>query len=121
VGLLSLPKPASFEWWLTRSAEATVLGNTMHEDKAIYLWLQLDGVLEPRAYVLPWDRKLAEELQQAAREAEEQQSGVRMRLPFEPSLDDRQPRFYALPQPALPPKELLDPPAETYQPPGDDA
>ena len=43
---------------------------------------------------------------QAAREAQPSGSRpLRMRLPFEPSLDDREPRFYALPQPALPPKD----------------
>ena len=121
VDLLSKPKPATQEWWLAHAEEATVLGSSVAEDRAIYLWLQLDGVPEPRAYVLPWSRQLAEELQQAAREAEEHQSAVRMRTPFEPTLDQREPRFYALPQPALPPKDALDPPAKVYQQPGRDA
>jgi hypothetical protein len=111
----------SFEWWLGRADEATVLGSSIKEDEAIYLWLQMDAAEEPRAYVLPWDRRMAEELQQAAREAEEGQSALRMRLPFEPSLDDREPRFYTLPQPALPPKDELDPPAQRFQPPGREA
>ena len=105
VDLLSKPKPATFEWWLDQADEATVLGSSVAEDRAIYLWLQLDGVSEPRAYVLPWDQRAAEQLQKAAREAAERQAAVRMRLPFEPTLDDREPRFYALPQPALPPKD----------------
>ena len=113
VDLLSKPKPASFEWWLDKAGEATVLGSSMVEDEAIYLWLQLDGVGEPRAYALPWDQRTAEQLQAAAREAAEQQAAVRMRLPFEPTLDDREPRFYALPQPALPPKDAPSPPARS--------
>lgn len=121
MGLLSMPKPVTFEWWLTRADEATVLGSSIKEDQAIYLWLQLDAADEPRAYVLPWSRRMAEELQQAARQAEEGQSALRMRLPFEPSLDDREPRFYALPQPALPPKDLADPPPQIVQPPGREA
>ena len=45
-----------------------------------------------------------------------------MRLPFEKSLGDRDPRFYALPQPGLPPKEALRPPARIIAPPpGSDA
>jgi hypothetical protein len=119
--LLSKPKPASFEWLLSEAREATVLGNSMVEDKAIYLWLQLDGVKEPRAYELPWDRRTAEHLQTAARAAAEQQSALRMRLPFERSLDDRDPRFYALPQPALPPKDTLTPPPRIVPVPGSDA
>jgi hypothetical protein len=116
--LLSKPKPASFEWWLDRAGEATVLGNNVVEHQAIYLWLQLDGVREPRAYELPWDLRTAEQLQTAARAAAEQQSALRTRLPFEPSLDDREPRFYALPQPALPPKDALTPPPRIVPLPG---
>jgi hypothetical protein len=103
--LLSLPKPVALEWWLGKAPSATVLGFTMRENEAIYLWLQLDEVPEPRAYALPWNRDLAEQLQTAQREADQNQSQVQMRLPFEPSLDDREPKFYAMPQPALPPKD----------------
>ena len=119
--LLSKPKPASFEWLLSEAREATVLGNSMVEDEAIYVWLQLDGIVEPRAYRLPWDKRAAEQLQQAARAAAEQQTALRMRLPFEKSLDDRAPRFYALPQPALPPKDQAAPSAIRVPPPGTDA
>jgi hypothetical protein len=121
VDLLSKPKPVDLEWWQSEAAEAEVLASRMVEDEAIYLWLQLPDLSEPRAYVLPWDRASAEELQQAMREAEQQGSGVQMRSPFEPSLENREPKFYALPQPALPPKDLVQPPPEFYQPPGRDA
>ena len=66
---------------------------------------QLDGAPEPRAYQLPWSKAEAQQLQKALREAEAGGSGVRMRMPFEPSLDPREPRFYAAPQPAMPPKD----------------
>ena len=85
-------------------AEATVVGSSFDESRAIYVWLQLDGVPEPRAYALPWDKRVAEQLQTAARAAAERQSAVRMRLPFESTLDDREPRFYALPQPQCRPR-----------------
>jgi hypothetical protein len=119
--LLSKPKPVALEWWLSHAPEAEVVASRAIENEGIYLWLLLPEVAEPRAYVLPWDRASAEQLQQALREAEQQGSGVQMRLPFEPSLDDREPKFYALPQPALPPKDLTDPPPQFYQPPGRDA
>ena len=121
VALLSKPKPVDLEWWLNGAEEAEVLASRMVEDQGIYLWLQLVDVAEPRAYVLPWDRTSAEQLQQALREAEQKGSGVQMRLPFEPSLDNLEPKFYALPQPALPPKDHLEPPPQFYQPPGRDA
>jgi hypothetical protein len=123
VDLLSRPKPISMEWWRAHAKEATVLGSKMQEGEGIYLWLQLPDVAEPRGYVLPWNRTTAEQLQQAEREAAQQQGGgsVQMRLPYEPSLDDRQPMFYAQPQPAPPPKDTTSPPPQYYQPPGRDA
>jgi hypothetical protein len=115
-GLLSKPKPVELEWWLASAEEATVLASSIREGEGIYLWLQLAGVGEPRSYVLPWDRAMAEQLQEAMREAARNESGLAMRLPFEPSLDDREPRFYALPQPAMPPKDLTDPPPMRFAP-----
>lgn len=121
VDLLSRPKPVDLEWWLSEAEEATVLGSQLQENQGIHLWLQLPDVAEPRAYVLPWNRDTAEQLQQAQREAEQQGGEVRMRLPFEPSLEDREPKFYAPPQPALPPKDLTNPPPEFYQAPSREA
>jgi hypothetical protein len=120
VDLLSRPKPVDLEWWL-HAEEATVLGSQIQENQGIHLWLQLPDVAEPRAYVLPWNRDTAERLQQARRAAEQQGGDVRMRLPFEASQDDREPQFYAAPQPALPPKDYAEPEPEFYQPPGRDA
>lgn len=102
--LLSMPKPVELEWWHARAAEATVLASSMQEDEGIYLWLQLEQASEPRAYVLPWNRALAEQLQAARREAERNESALRMRLPFEASEDELEPKFYAAPQPAPPAK-----------------
>lgn len=115
--LLSRPKPVDLEWARQASREAAVLGATIAEDEAIYLWLQFSGLDEPRAYVLPWNRDLAEELQEAMREAERNGTGVFMNLPFERSYDPQEPRFHALPQPALPPKDGGRAP-EVYAQPG---
>ena len=113
--LLSLPKPVGLEWWHASAAEATVLASTLREGEGIYLWLQLSEAPEPRAYLLPWSRDLAEQLQAARREAEQNDTQLQMRLPFEPSLDDREAKFYAMPQPALPPKDLDQAPPELYE------
>ena len=104
--LLSKPKPIALEWAEDGTEEALVLGAALREEKEIYLWLQLPGVAEPRAYVLPWDLELALELQEAMRRAEENDTGIIMRLPFEPSGGRDDPTFYPLPQPALPPKYI---------------
>jgi hypothetical protein len=102
--LLSRPKPMDIEWNNVDLAEATVLGASMKEDEAIYLWLGIEGLVEPRAYVMPWNQEMAQQLQDAQRAAEAEGNGVRMSQPFERSWDKRERRFYAAPQPPLPDK-----------------
>jgi hypothetical protein len=99
--LMSRPKPVSMEWWLAHTREATVLAAVPEEGRHIFLWLALEGVDEPRAYVLPWTREAAQQLQDAQEQAAEEGGEVRMQMPFEPSLDAQR-MFYAEPQPAPP-------------------
>jgi hypothetical protein len=103
IELLGRPKPLRLEW--RPSAEAKVLSAVPIENEAIYLWLAVPGASEPRAYVLPWSLQKALELQQAMSEAEAGGTGVRMSLPLDGGLDTREPKFYAMPQPALPAKD----------------
>lgn len=103
--LLSRPKPVSLEWVRGVTQEAAVLGSSIREGEAIYVWLQMPDSVEPRAYTIPWNRDIAQQLQEARAEAERQGTGLQMRLPFEESWDTREPKFYASPQPQLPPKE----------------
>jgi len=105
VDLLSRPKPIALEWKRADLAEAKVIGMELREGENIYLWLRTPGVEEPRAYVLPWDQKLAEQLHGAQREANARGTAVHARGLFETGQDRQQPMFYALPQPARPPKE----------------
>ncbi|MFQ5958697.1 MAG: hypothetical protein ACE5LF_04940 [Alphaproteobacteria bacterium] len=116
--LLSKPKPVDLEWAHRNVTEATVLAASMREDDGIFLWLQIDGVAEPRSYVLPWNRELAEELQDAQREAEANRNGLRIKLPFESTRDDRDHKFYAPPQPIPPLKDLGDDGPLIYRHPG---
>lgn len=100
--LLGRAKPVTLEWLGTKVKEATVLSATFKENDAIYvtlLWRQA-----PDLYKLPWSQKMAEQLQQAMREADRNGTQPVMKLPFEQSWDDREPRFYALPQPKMPDK-----------------
>jgi hypothetical protein len=119
VDLLSRPKPVSAAWWERRAAgeEATVLAGRIREDEGIYLWLELPGTPEPRAYRLPWDRERAQELQDALRAAGERGADVKVRRPFgaaaapsaaaggDPAGAAEEPMFYPEPQPPLPEKE----------------
>jgi hypothetical protein len=103
IELLSRPKPLRLEIW-QRADKAKVLGATMREGEAIYVWLQIPGADEPRAYALPWDMKMAQQLQNAMQEGQASGSDVNMSKPFEAGLDEREPKFYAAPQQALPDK-----------------
>lgn len=102
VELLSRPKPLRLEW--RDATEAKVIGATLREGEAIYVWLEVPGADVPRAYALPWDVQMAQQLQTAMQEGQAKGTDVQMSMPFEPGLDDREPKFYAAPQPALPDK-----------------
>jgi hypothetical protein len=104
--LLSRPKPANLEWWYRSVPEATVIGSRLREGDAIYVWIEMADIDEPRAYKLPWQQELAKQLYGAQREAEANGTKVQMRLPFADRVEDQEPMFYALPQPALPPKQV---------------
>jgi hypothetical protein len=111
-----MPKPVSMEWARANTQEANVLGSAIREGEAIYIWLQMPGVDEPRAYTLPWNRSVANQLQEARRKAEEQGTGLGMKLPFEHSWDKQDPKFYPLPQPAMPPKDMPAAPMQLEHP-----
>jgi hypothetical protein len=102
VELLSRPKPLRLEW--RDAAQAKVIGATMREGEAIYLWLEVPGTNEPRAYALPWDTQMAQQVQTAMQDGQANGTAVQISMPFEAGLDNREPKIYAAPQPALPKK-----------------
>jgi hypothetical protein len=112
--LLGRPKPVAVEWANLRAGEATVLGAQIREGAGIYLWLEMAGLDEPRAYVLPWNRELAQQLQDARRAARKNGNGLKMRRPFAESRTRDEPRFYAPPQPPAPAKQAPTDSAMVY-------
>jgi hypothetical protein len=102
IELLGRPKPLRLEWRDAADAQVVV------ENEAIYVWLIMPDSSEPCAYVLPWSLQAAQQLQEAMSQAEADGTTVRMTMPFEPSLDDREPMFYAMPQPAMPAKDYQE-------------
>lgn len=87
--LLSKPKPMSLEWFERASEEALVLGIDLDEGRAIHLWLRLSGVGAPRYYVVPWNVRLAEKLEDAADDAVRRNGAIVLRKPFmKRSLED---------------------------------
>ena len=107
--LMSRPKPVRMAFAERAAEDATVLGSTYKEGEAIYLWLQLPGVDEPRAYSLPWDAKQAEALDQAQRESKKKGHAgvVQVKRPFGQNDSDEVEKqmFYAPAQAAPPPKD----------------
>ncbi|MDD9877629.1 MAG: hypothetical protein OXR84_09345 [Magnetovibrio sp.] len=79
---LSKPKPKGYEWFEANVEEAEVLGVSLSEGEAIYMWLRLDGAIEPRYYVFPWDLRLAERLEEDVDNAINRNSKLVIKNPF---------------------------------------
>ena len=114
--LLGKAKPVTLQWVNTEVPEAEVLSATMVENEAIFLTLMWQA--EPSLYKLPWDQQTAQQLQDAMKQAERNGTNPVMRLPFEPSWDRDEPRFYALPQPKMPEKPREAPSHREFDHPG---
>lgn len=80
--LLSRPKPARHAWFLQQAAEAIVLGAEYVEGEAIYLWLRVDGAEAPGYFVLPWNDRFAERLEDLLDEGLNNGTLVRITNPF---------------------------------------
>lgn len=132
--LLSRPKPVGMELLYKDTEQAIILGAKIEEDKGIYLLLQLPLINEPRYYVLPWDKDLALQLQEALRGARERRDGrgIPFFWPFKKSLERRDLGVeHPFPQLALPEKTVPNAPPRVVlprnreaprnrEPPGDD-
>lgn len=81
-GLLSKPKPVDFAWFERNVERAAVLSISLHEGEAIYLWLRLDGEMEPRYYKLPWRRRAAEDLEDAVDAVSKSKGSIILKRPF---------------------------------------
>ncbi len=88
VELLSRPKPQSLEWLKRHAKEAEILAVSFREGKAIYMWLRIDGSLEPAYYVFPWSLRFAERLQTEVEDTVRRGGRLLMRDPFGPKTDD---------------------------------
>jgi hypothetical protein len=115
--LLSQPKPMHHEWFKRHVDEATLLGVSVREGEAIYLWLRLDDSLEPRYYVLPWQQQLAEKLQNIIDEAIREGASVTISNPFSrKSFDDLGNMNMQIIRPPQPPMKPPSPPPQIFNP-----
>lgn len=111
-GLLSKPKPQSFAWFEAGTEKAELLGASFAEGKAIYLWLRLEGVSEPRYYVLPWRKKAAEQLEDTINATTNSRASILIFKPFDNQRfsDLGELNIKVLPPPAAPGKMPRFPP-----------
>lgn len=95
---------------ITKSeGEYNILGVKLVVDKGIYLLLDDYEVEEPRYYVIPWSKELADKLQELMEQNEGSPEGLIARIPpFEWSWDNYDLEFDVLPMP----KWLPDKPVE---------
>jgi hypothetical protein len=115
--LLSQPKPMHHEWFKRHVDEATLLGVSVREGEAIYLWLRLDDSLEPRYYVLPWQQQLAEKLQNLIDEAIRDGASVTITNPFSRnSFDNLGSMNVRIIRPPQPPMKPPSPPPQFFNP-----
>lgn len=115
--ILARPKPMTHEWFNAAAKHAMVLGVSLDEGRAIYLWLRVDESLEPRYYRLPWQQRNAEKLQKAVEEAAEEELGVRIDNPFSRRSWTNQGEINVeLVRPPLPPLKHPPPPPRIFNP-----
>lgn len=117
IGLLSKPKPVAYAWLERDIKRAEVLSVSFDEGKAIYMWLRLDGMIEPRFYSLPWRQQDAEDLEDAMEQANRLRSGVIIKNPFSRrSLEERGGISVEIMPPATPPLKKPVIPPRVYNP-----
>ena len=78
--LLGRPKPASRAWFEDLVTYHTVIAWNIHEDKAIYLWLEMPDGEEPRVFAFPYDTATVSRLQKAGERARSMASQLLARL-----------------------------------------
>jgi hypothetical protein len=104
---LGLHRPWQIAWDLP-AGDSRVIGAKLVQNKAIYLYLDT-GRLAPWPIKLPWDNKVADEIQKQMDSASRESKGQFI-MRYEPSLNTYAPQFHPLPQPqVLPPKPPREP------------
>jgi hypothetical protein len=115
--MLSRPKPMTFEWYKANAERAQLLGVSLSEGEAIYLWLMLDNAAEPRAYEVPWNLELAEKLEDSVDEAVRRGATIVLRKPFfRKSTEDLGHLNMQIVPPPLPPQKRPPMPPQIFNP-----
>lgn len=100
---LSKPKLLTDEW--RNDEQVKVVSVTWTEGVAVYYWLLLPEIDEPRYYYEPWNDGSKKRVEQYI-EGSEKRQGLLFLNPFEKSLETEKPKtIHPLPQPAFPMKQ----------------
>ena len=106
--LLGRPRPDTWTFWHTQSAQSVVLYAGLKEGQAIYLYVQLPNEDKPLSIELPWNEEVANKLQEAINGNERDGGEIMMDFPFQRSWEDRlPPNIYNRPPPK--PADKLEP------------
>ncbi len=115
--MLSRAKPASFEWFERSADSVQVLSVSFDEGRKIYLWLRMPDTVEPRAYEIPWNIRLAEKLEDAVDDAVRKNSTILLKEPFfRRSMEEWGDLNVEIVPPPLPPQKLPHLPPKVFNP-----
>jgi hypothetical protein len=115
--LLSRPKPVDFAWFERNADRASILGVSLDEGRAIYLWLQVEGYTMPGYYVLPWRQEQAEALEDTLHAAVQSRAQVVLKKPFaKQSLHEKGALSIEIVPPPTPPMKPPQVPARVFNP-----
>ncbi len=115
--MLARPKPIAFEWFRRHVEQAQLLGASLDEGRAIYLWLRIDQDVEPRYYVMPWRQETAEKLEDLIDNALRNNSTIILKKPFiRKFMEDLGDLNANIVPPPLPPQKMPQPPPQIFNP-----
>jgi len=115
--MLARPKPIAFEWFRRNVEQAQLLGVSLDEGRAIYLWLRVDQDVEPRFYVMPWRQETAEKLEDLIDNALRKNATIILRKPFiRKFMEDLGDLNANIVPPPLPPQKMPTPPPQIFNP-----
>lgn len=104
---LSKPKLLTDEW--RTDERVKIIGYSWIEGEAVFYWLALPDIQEPRYYYEPWTEESKKRVEQMQEGAENKQE-MEFINPFERSYENEQPKtIHPLPQPKAPEKRQQKP------------
>lgn len=115
--MLSRPKPIEFEWLRNDIEQAQLLGVSLDEGRAIYMWLRIDKEIEPRYYVMPWKQQVAEKLEDLIDNALRRNATIILKKPFiRDFMEDLGDLNANIVPPPQPPQKLPSHPPQIFNP-----